>query len=491
MVPNQQFQVISDGLNFRSSPMIDSNNFITVLPKGKVFLKVSEAGDIKWWRVLTVLNGQRKEGYVSNSFVSPAADELEAARNTNQVFDHYLNIEIKDGSNAQHLSFLDYGLEKSIFRDLVDQFSAHLAQKPDGTTTTSFGKTTQLNNPTRTVLFKPYPLFGAMPVIEESDLQLDSDIKEICICTGSFEDGEVYTHWIGKNAVAQRQFWSATKIVPLLNIICRANQKFPLISIKDTFIKDQNNNQEISFLDTAIDIVSYKEGVPRSNALAAMCKRFESQGTTALKGLESWLRSTTANDNLNFAGYYGENPLIQEPELRTTSQSSPLLTSLIAGREGSNLVSAYDLVRIMTLIGWHLHLPAVAKLSGAQWHSLKTLVRALGHDSARYVDVALEKLGVKDLVSSPVVLSKLGFGRSSDRDQTELSYVALVQFIDERPRSKGRPGELKTLCFALRGTKQKPVGDSDRANREARSLDATVAAVVTEILRRVLTNELA
>lgn len=59
-----------------------------------------------------------------------------------------------------------------------------------------------------------------------------------------------------------------------------------------------------------------------------------------------------------------------------------------------NLVSAYDLVRMISMLGWHHQLSQNTRLPGAQWSSLATLVEGLGQDTARYIDVALEQLGL-------------------------------------------------------------------------------------------------
>ncbi|MGI8933974.1 MAG: hypothetical protein ACR2FS_07860, partial [Phormidesmis sp.] len=120
-------------------------------------------------------------------------------------------------------------------------------------------------------------------------------------------------------------------------------------------------------------------------------------------------------------------------------------------------------------------------------HSLSSFIQAMGADTARYVDVALDTLGLTGYVRSPVIISKSGFGRSDQRDRTELTYSALVQF--SLPR-QGAPDPTAThqqysLSFTLIAAKA--TGD---ANQEARYVDALMAAEVTEILRRTITNQL-
>ena len=80
----------------------------------------------------------------------------------------------------------------------------------------------------------------------------------------------------------------------------------------------------------------------------------------------------------------------------------------------------------------------------------------------------------------------MGFGRSSIRDRTELVYTALLQFVDKRPRTENKPAILRTVAMTLISAK-----DLNDANQEATELDARMAAEITEILRRLMTQELA
>ena len=94
----------------------------------------------------------------------------------------------------------------------------------------------------------------------------------------------------------------------------------------------------------------------------------------------------------------------------------------------------------------------------------------MGTDAARYIDVALETLGVINVISQPVVISKVGFGPSS------FAYVAFVKFVDNRVQ----PAKLRTFSLALR-----------TPNGSDRERDTNLAAAVTEIVRRILNEELA
>jgi hypothetical protein len=158
-------------------------------------------------------------------------------------------------------------------------------------------------------------------------------------------------------------------------------------------------------------------------------------------------------------------------------QDRVLLAAAPETEKGDNSVTTYDLTRIISMVGWHYHLPQSAQLPGMKWNNLKSLVPALGKDTARYIDVALEKLGIRDSISNLIILSKLGFGYTKLRKRTEITYTCFVQF-----RYKGR---LKSVAMALRGAKA--LGD---LNREAVEIDARMAAEVTEILRRLVTGEL-
>ncbi|MEO1446629.1 MAG: peptidoglycan-binding protein, partial [Cyanobacteria bacterium J06635_11] len=146
---------------------------------------------------------------------------------------------------------------------------------------------------------------------------------------------------------------------------------------------------------------------------------------------------------------------------------------------------------LLSMLGWHWQLPATGRILNLQGHSAESLIRAMGVDTARYVDVAFETLGLQPWVRSPVIISKSGFGRSDERDRTELTYSALVQF--SLPRT-GRNGSMPdptaayqrySLCFTLIASQ-----NTGNANAEARYVDALMAASVTEIIRRATTETL-
>jgi hypothetical protein len=74
-------------------------------------------------------------------------------------------------------------------------------------------------------------------------------------------------------------------------------------------------------------------------------------------------------------------------------------------------------------------------------------VEGLGYDSVRYIDAALENLGLVDAVASPVILSKLGYGaETNDRSIDALTYAAFAHFSDQR---SGQPRQ-RSFALALR-----------------------------------------
>ncbi|MBW4659592.1 MAG: S-layer homology domain-containing protein [Drouetiella hepatica Uher 2000/2452] len=398
----------------------------------------------------------------------PIAFILAQSKDRQQVYNTYLAQE--EGFDAEKLAFLDRGYLTSPYAAEISSFPDRLTQKPDGVTLIS-----------PTAIADLYPARGERPAIDAAGLDfLHPDIQQACVCVGSFVDGMIRARWLGKNALQPAQLWSATKILPLLHVLCRANAANSEAKIRDCLVQPMGSSSGYGFYSLAVDLVSYQEKIGSSNAIAALFKQFSTP-----KELQSWIQQMTGNFNSDFLGRYGEPPLIECPKLWSQALDALLLETPYSDHTGNNALSTYDLTRFISLVGWHNHLFAGAQLPNAQWHSLETVIRALGTDTARYVDVAIEQLGLAAAIESPVILSKLGFGRSDTRYQTELSYVAFVQLIDKRPRAKNKPAILHTIGMALLGANAE--GD---ANAEARQLDARMAAEITEILRQVVTQEL-
>ncbi|MBD2189435.1 peptidoglycan-binding domain-containing protein [Pseudanabaena mucicola] len=401
--------------------------------------------------------------------------------------------------DSNYLGFLDRGINGCIAgskKDLpnrsfapspllshIPAYADRLASLPDGVNVVSYGEVAMLAGTQIRVRFRPYPALGEVPHIETIGLEfLHSSIQEACICIGSMVNGQMRSRWIGRNPLRNVQFWSSTKILPLLYTICTANQVQPNQAISNCVIAEfQGKKTPRTFGEMAQRICAYDESNGlTSNGLSAMFKQF----TTPL-ALQDWLKKITGNQSLSFQGRYGETPYIEQPVLRDPTGKN-VITGTKELHRGDNLVSAYDLTRMVSQIAWHRHLAPTNRLPAAQWHSLNALIGAMAQDTARYVEAAIVALGLSYFISEPVVISKMGFGYSDQRKRTELTYTACVQFIDRLAKSHDLPvPKLRSLNMTLRAAidLQDPV-------REALEIDARMAATVTEILRRIVTEEL-
>jgi hypothetical protein len=288
--------------------------------------------------------------------------------------------------------------------------------------------------------------------------------------------------WIGRNPLSNVQFWSSTKILPLLYTIATANQIQPNQAIANCAIADgKGGKTPRTFAEMSQRICAYEEASGMtSNSLSAMFKQF----ATPLK-LQTWLQKITGNLKLTFQGRYGEAPYIEQPILQNVN-GTKILDGVKDLHRGDNLISAYDLTRIVSQISWHRHIAPANRLPHAQWHSLTTLINSMGQDTARYVDAAIASLGLSYFVDNPVVISKMGFGYSDQRKQSELTYTACIQFVDRLAKSNDLAlPKLRSINMTLRAVLnlQDPV-------RESLEIDARMAATVAEILRRIITEEL-
>ena len=398
----------------------------------------------------------------------PTDFRLKTARNQGEVFQEFSAMQPNTGGGA----FLNRKIDRSPFKADIDSYPQRLKEKVDQIEVISLGDLP---------IFTAYPDQGQKPTIDNQGLNfLHSDIKQACVCIGSFVNGNIKAHWLGKNALDNVEFWSATKIIPILNVVCQANSRFPLIDIDNCRIRSQGSTGGHGFNRLVVATVSYNFTPSSSNRIAAMLKRFSTYA-----GLEQWVKNITGNNQLEFRGRYGEAPFINFPELVNASTGQVLLSAATVTNTASNSVSAYDLTRFITMLGWHYHISQNSRLPGAQWNSLESVVRGMGSDIARYVDAAIERLGLQRVIKSPVIISKAGWGRSRIRDRFEITYTALVQFIDRRPQGLGNPAKLRTLAMTLLAAK-----DLNNSVREQRELDGRMATEVTEILRRVVTEEL-
>jgi hypothetical protein len=351
----------------------------------------------------------------------------------------------------------------SPFTKEINNYPTYLEKKPDGSSVVSYGNSFTLSTGT-TVTFSDYPNRGIKPTIDETGLDfLSSNISHACVCVGSFNDSgsPIKTHWLGRNSSEPvTLWWSTTKFIGVLNTVCQINTKSPGTDVDDCIIESPRNR----FNDLVKDMVNYRG--KSSNAIGALFKSF-----TKREDLSNWIKEQTGNKKIDFRGSYGEEPLISNAKIKDTASTFVLSSTNVGAATKTNSISAYDLVRLISMLGWHLHLPSTAKLPGAQWKSLESVVRAMGNDTARYVDVALETLGIVNVISEPVIISKVGWGDGS------MTYAALVKFVDRRMT----PSKLRTFALALRCP----------TPTDNKSRDTHLAAAVTEIVRRIINEELA
>jgi hypothetical protein len=404
---------------------------------------------------------------------------LELAKDRSLIFEKFLQIEIDVKANSSRLAFLDRGVQTSPYRQHISNYPNYLKQKPDDVKVIS-----PLPPDDSLLKLSPFPSLGEIAQINHEALNfLHEDIKQACVCIGTFVDETMEVQWLGKNPLVKAQFWSATKIIPLLNIISQINSKYPDCNINNCVVRDADERKpDIYFYELAKDMISYTENIASSNSLAAMFKRFDTRA-----GIEQWVKTTTGNNDLDFRSDYGDLPYIKNPNIFDIITKQVLLTAPQDSIEQSNLVSAYDLTRLITMLGWHHHIEPRSRLLGAEWKSLESIVRAMGHDTARYADEAIKTLGMNNVISCPVIISKFGQGVSSSRGTIETAYLSLVWFVDERPKVVGQPAKLRTLAMTLRGAKV--LDSSTSCDRKAMELDARICAEVTEIVRRLCTEE--
>lgn len=376
---------------------------------------------------------------------------LTLAQNRQQIFNDFLRAE--EGFNSNKLAFLDKGVKSSPYQQDVKNYPNRLTERP---TLPVAGA-------------KSYPSIGELPDIDEEALNfLHPDIKQACVCVGGSEGGPFKARWLGRNALDKEQYWSATKIIPILNVLCSIDADVNACTVI-------GDDKSFSLIELVKDVVTYDEKIGSSNGIAAMFKCFQTY-----QGLEEWLIGITGNSHTEFQGLYGEDPFIASPKVmqedRVVLPAAPE-TKTRETQTGENLVTAYDLTRIISIVGWHSHLPPSAQFPGLESENLKPIIVALGEDISRYADVAIAKLGIVESLHTPVILSKMGFGRSSSRRRTELVYTCFTQFS-----YKGKP---LSVAMTLRAAKS--LGDFDRESVE---VDARMAAEVTEILRRLIMEEL-
>jgi hypothetical protein len=386
---------------------------------------------------------------------------LEQAKDTSLISKKYLEYESSIGANDANLNlgFLDMGPQHSPFYKDIHRGKEFLAAT----------KSVEINSSSPGSLsFSPYPNVGKLPTIVASSLGfLNGAITEACICLGDFNGSVLTTTWLGKNATEPVECLSATKIIPILNVLGKIGDRIPK-NPSDLILKNTGSKGRGFELPVAlIDICSYRVSVEHSNALSATLNAFESKRV-------EWIKSQTGNTKaIKFGGKYGFDPTIRVPEIRDRSSDQQILASQSVA-SGDNDISVYDLTRFISLVGWHGILPEPQQLPNIADRGIEQAVIALGTDTARYVDTAISTLGLENVVDSLVVLSKLGYGNSA------LIYTAFVQFIDRQ--EAGTP-KLRTFAMTLRAAK------ISQSNDEAIRVDTAIATAVTEIIRRIVTED--
>ncbi|NER23467.1 MAG: S-layer homology domain-containing protein [Symploca sp. SIO1C2] len=399
----------------------------------------------------------------------PTEFRLKSAKNKEELFQEFLAVQPHPQTGRGF--YLGRGINQSPHQKEIDFSPQYLKERPDGIEVVS------LEDPH----LESYPILGQKPQIEPEGLDfLHSDIKQACVCLGSVVNGQMQARWFGRNALDNVEFWSDTKIIPTINLVCQLNSSFPFIDIDQCLIRSAGGSGGYNFHHLVVALTSYNFNPASSNQIGAMFKRFSTYA-----GLEQWLKEITGNQQLTFRGLYGENPWMNFPELVEANTGRVLLSAAPLTATAGNSVSAYDLTRLMSMLGWHYYLNHHSRLPGAQWNSLESVIKGKGTDIARYVDAAIERLGLQRVIKSPVIISKAGWGRSGIRHRFEITYTALVQFIDHRPQASGKLSKLRTLVITLLGAQ-----DKNNAIREEQELDARIATEVTEIIRRVVTEEL-
>ena len=377
-------------------------------------------------------------------------------------------------ASDDNLPWLDRGLAGSRFEASVPAYARHLEQLPQGL----------VPYPAPSPGFGSYPRRGqAAAILSGQDglggLEfLSEEVAQACVAIGSFgADQPLRVRWYGRQAEGVNvQFWSATKIAAALHVLCQANRRSPMTPIGDCRIGPNvfGDSPGEDFGDLFRQMVSYEKDAQspgHSNAVGALFKTLVNPGE---ENVQQWLRQLTANPSLVLMGRYGTPSYIQNGAL---FGPPGVLVGYREPPRTRNLVSAADLVRLLTLVGWHRQLGPDQRLAGAQWTSLRTVVEGLGYDSARYIDAALENLGLVDAVASPVILSKLGYGaETGDPEIDALTYAAFAQFSDQR---SGQPRQ-RSFALALRIPTAPGAGVRH---------DARMAAEVTEIVRRVFAEE--
>jgi hypothetical protein len=137
------------------------------------------------------------------------------------------------------------------------------------------------------------------------------------------------------------------------------------------------------------------------------------------------------------------------------------------------------------MAAWHWQLPVRSRIPNLQPSGLASIIRAMALDPARYIDVALETLGLTEFVRSPVILSASGLERRHQPADptaapelcTELTYCALAQFSLPRQIANQISGQNSgQLTGQLSGQKSCELAHDPTADYQRHSLCFTLVA---------------
>jgi hypothetical protein len=284
------------------------------------------------------------------------------------------------------------------------------------------------------------------------------------------EGGAVRARWYGREERTPSPMWSSSKSVNALAVIARLNTLAPGEKVADLRVQESGRPETAVRLgDVLQDIASYDAGVPRSNAAAGLLGRLLGNA-----GRDAFVASTTGGAGTLHGGY-GGGTVFSRPEVVTASGQRVLLSPVDPGPAGKNRVTAETLTRLHAQAALHARLSPDQRIAGAQQHSLDAWTTAMTEDPARYADVALSTLGLAGVVRDVAISSKLGFGYVPETNQYEAVYSGVMQFTDPR----ANPPKQRTMAFTLRGEGRDPV-----------ALDASLAADMTELVRRLANDTL-
>jgi hypothetical protein len=109
----EKFKVISEGLNLRSSNIIDPDNIVSVLTKGQIVTRIgNESNSERFWRVNAEIGSDVLTGFVSHSFISLVEKVLWVVEYDD--LNWFLNKAVKINATAVAIRTSASDLEKAI-----------------------------------------------------------------------------------------------------------------------------------------------------------------------------------------------------------------------------------------------------------------------------------------------------------------------------------------------------------------------------------------